>query len=90
MRSYQVRFGLLQAAHYGTPQARVRFFLIAAQCSYPLPLLPQPTHSFPLQDGLEMKFTFDSMQPIRTSDGVAPYKFVSIDDAIADLPRFDW
>lgn len=44
---YQVREGLLQAAHYGTPQRRERFFLIAALDGTPLPALPQPTHDFP-------------------------------------------
>ena len=29
--SYQVRFSLLQAGHYGAPQSRVRFFLFAAK-----------------------------------------------------------
>lgn len=47
MCRYQVREGLLQAAHYGTPQRRERFFLIAALDGTPLPALPQPTHDFP-------------------------------------------
>lgn len=29
--SYQVEFSLLQAGHYGAPQTRIRFFLIAAK-----------------------------------------------------------
>ncbi|KAH9942756.1 S-adenosyl-L-methionine-dependent methyltransferase [Amylocystis lapponica] len=89
--NYQVRFGLLQAAHYGTPQARVRFFLVAARSSYILPHLPQPTHDFPLVDSLEIKFpNGQPKRPIRTARGVAPFPFVTIEDAIADLPRFDW
>lgn len=89
--SYQVRFGLLQAAHYGTPQARVRFFLIAAKQGYPLPDLPQPTHDFPLADALKIHLTNgDDIVPIRTVRGTAPYHFVTVDDAIGDLPRFDW
>ncbi|EIW64172.1 S-adenosyl-L-methionine-dependent methyltransferase [Trametes versicolor FP-101664 SS1] len=89
---YQVRFGLLQAGHYGTPQARVRFFLVAAQIGYPLPKLPQPTHDFPLQDGLEIKFSPDlpPIRPILTANGTAPFKFVSTKEAIEDLPVFDW
>ncbi|KAI0828845.1 S-adenosyl-L-methionine-dependent methyltransferase [Trametes gibbosa] len=89
---YQVRFGLLQAAHYGTPQARVRFFLVAAIQGYPLPQLPQPTHDFPHKDALEIKFSAElpPIQPILTLNGTAPFKFVSIVDAIGDLPEFDW
>ncbi|KAL4250277.1 DNA (cytosine-5)-methyltransferase [Abortiporus biennis] len=89
--NYQVRFGLLQAAHYGTPQTRVRFFLIASQTHLPLPFFPQPTHHFPLKDALQLKFPgFDSIRPIETGDGLAPLNFISVDDAISDLPRFDW
>ncbi|KAH9849210.1 S-adenosyl-L-methionine-dependent methyltransferase [Lenzites betulinus] len=89
---YQVRFGLLQAAHYGTPQYRVRFFMVAALQGYPLPQLPQPTHDFPLKDAMEIKFSpeLPPIQPILTTNGTAPLKFVSIKDAIGDLPDFDW
>jgi len=44
--SYQVRFCLLQAAHYGTPQTRVRFYLFGAQRGYPLFAAPKPTLDF--------------------------------------------
>ncbi|KAI0778984.1 S-adenosyl-L-methionine-dependent methyltransferase [Trametes elegans] len=88
---YQVRFGLLQAGHYGTPQSRIRFFLIASQQSYPLPLLPQPTHDFPHKDSLQIKFpNGTTIQPIVTENGIAPFKFVSVAEAIGDLPEFDW
>jgi DNA (cytosine-5)-methyltransferase 1 len=81
----------LQAAHYGTPQGRVRFFLIAARHGLPLPDLPQPTHDFPLINALEIKLpNEDKIRPIRTANGTAPHPFVTIGDAISDLPRFDW
>ncbi|KZT09519.1 S-adenosyl-L-methionine-dependent methyltransferase [Laetiporus sulphureus 93-53] len=89
--SYQVRFGLLQAAHYGTPQSRIRFILIAARQGSLLPELPQPTHDFPLKNELSIKFpNAGTAKPIRTANGVAPFRFVTIDDAISDLPRFHW
>lgn len=89
---YQVRFGLLQAAHYGAPQARVRFFLVAAKSSFPLPDLPQPTHDIEIEDALAIKFGLGQRElfPIRTENGIAPHRFVSVDDAISDLPQFDW
>jgi site-specific DNA-cytosine methylase len=89
--SYQVRFGLLQAAHYGTPQSRVRFFVIAAKHGHPLPNLPQPTHDFTLADSLKISLSNGcTIEPIRTMAGTAPHHFVTVDDAIGDLPRFNW
>jgi DNA (cytosine-5)-methyltransferase 1 len=89
--SYQVRFCLLQAAHYGTPQTRVRFFLFGAKRGYPLLAAPQPTHDFPQTHKLEVRFPNGDIAPtVRAEEGTAPFKFVTIDDAINDLPRFDW
>jgi len=89
--SYQVRYGILQAAHYGTPQTRARFFMVAAKNGFPLPELPQPTHDFPVVDALEIKFPVGHhIRPIWTRTGYAPHRFITIDDAISDLPRFDW
>ena len=90
--SYQVRFGLLQAAHYGAPQRRSRFFLIAAVDGHPLPELPQPSHDFPNAHGLAIKLPVNGryIRPIRSDNGTAPHPMVTIQDAISDLPRFDW
>ncbi|KAF9225292.1 S-adenosyl-L-methionine-dependent methyltransferase [Gyrodon lividus] len=88
---YQLRCGLLQAAHYGTPQTRVRFFLIAAKRGLELPDLPQPTHDFPVSDSLEIKFpNGTTIQPIRPLSGIAQHRYVSVHDAISDLPVFHW
>ncbi|KAG6907943.1 hypothetical protein DXG01_006801 [Tephrocybe rancida] len=89
---YQVRFGLLQAGHYGTPQRRHRFFLVAAVHGHPLPEFPQPSHDFPDNHGLKIKLESSgkTICPIRWANGTAPHPFVSIDDAISDLPHFDW
>ncbi|KAG2155745.1 S-adenosyl-L-methionine-dependent methyltransferase [Suillus clintonianus] len=89
--NYQVRYGILQAGHYGTPQTRVRFFMVAAKHGYPLPQLPQPTHAFPPVDALGIDLPVGHhIRPIWTQTGYAPHQFVTIDDAISDLPRFDW
>ncbi|KAF9469584.1 S-adenosyl-L-methionine-dependent methyltransferase [Collybia nuda] len=89
---YQVRFGLLQAGNYGTPQGRVRLFIIAVLDGLPLPEFAQPSHDFPVTHNLTIKHPIDgeSIRPIRTDRGTAPHAFVTIDDAIGDLPRFDW
>lgn len=88
---YQLRFGLLQAGHYGTPQTRVRFFLIAAKRGLELPELPQPTHDFPVADKLEIKLSNGkTIEPIRTVPGIAPHRYASTHDAISDLPIFHW
>ncbi|KAF8131609.1 S-adenosyl-L-methionine-dependent methyltransferase [Boletus edulis] len=88
---YQFRCALLEAAHYGTPQHRVRFFLIAAKRGLELPPFPQPSHDVPNSDSLEIKFPNGQVfRPITTLSGVAPHRYVSVHDAISDLPKFDW
>lgn len=89
---YQVRFSLLQAGQYGTPQRRVRFFLLASLKSYPLPSFPDPTHAvlnpdalvIKMSNGTELEATF------LTGTGSAPFRAVTIRDAIGDLLPFDW
>ncbi|KAJ4485596.1 S-adenosyl-L-methionine-dependent methyltransferase [Lentinula aciculospora] len=91
---YQVRFSLLQAAHYGVPQGRVRFFLVAALPGTPLPELPQPTHYFPLEGvAPHLRITLANdriIEPIQTAPGTALFPLVTVADAIADLRQFDW
>ncbi|KAJ3915519.1 hypothetical protein F5877DRAFT_81752 [Lentinula edodes] len=91
---YQVRFSLLQAAHYGVPQGRVRFFLIATLPGTPLPELPQPTHYFPLEGvapHLRITLTNDrTIEPLQTDRGITLFPLVTVADAIGDLRRFDW
>ncbi|KAJ6513941.1 S-adenosyl-L-methionine-dependent methyltransferase [Mycena vitilis] len=82
---YQVRFALLQAGHYGAPQNRIRFFLIAARHGQPLPDMPQPTLRMRMPYGHQLYAC-----PIRTTRGRAPHRQVSVGDAIGDLPSFDW
>lgn len=86
-----MRFAILQAAHYGTPQSRERFFLWAARTGLPLPELPPRTHDFPVTKSLSIGFTTgDVVRPIRTASGIVPLPFVTINDAISDLKRWDW
>ncbi|KAF9041782.1 S-adenosyl-L-methionine-dependent methyltransferase [Hymenopellis radicata] len=93
---YQVRFGQLQAAHYGTPQRRERFFLCAAKRGLRLPEFPQPTHNYPDARDLSIKNICGiygretTIQCISNSKGIAPHSYVSVRDAIEDLPAFDY
>lgn len=92
--SYQVRTGQLQAGNYGTPQRRVRFFIVAAKEGHVLPDFPEPTHDFPenktLQITVKVGSKSHSLSPVRFADGIAQHPFVNVADAIFDLPRFDW
>ncbi|KAF9270841.1 S-adenosyl-L-methionine-dependent methyltransferase [Marasmius fiardii PR-910] len=78
---YQVRHGFLQAGQFGTPQSRLRFFLVAAKRGFKLPDLPHPTHFF----GTNAR----SSSVAFLKDGL-PHHFVTVGDAISDLPPFDW
>lgn len=53
--------------------------------------MPQPTHAFPLADKLEIKPPLSApITPIATGKGSAARNFTTIEDAISDLPQFDW
>lgn len=86
---YQVRFALLQAGSYGTPQRRIRFFLVAALNGHPLPELPQPTHDFLDKKQLKIDCFDGEITPISVQDGKTAHPFVTIEAAIGDLLKFD-
>ncbi|RXW18572.1 hypothetical protein EST38_g7283 [Candolleomyces aberdarensis] len=60
---------------------------------YPLPDLPQPSHAYE-GPSLEIKLPYylgkEPVKPIRVTPGTALHKTVTIEDAIGDLPAFDW
>lgn len=88
--SYQVRFGLLQAGHYGTPQSRVRFFLWAAQHELILPEFPAPTHDFPRTIKMQIKIGPHVVAPIKSNRGTRSQRFITVGDAILDLKPWEW
>ena len=64
---------------------------MAALDGLPLPSLPQPTHYFPQTSHLKIDLQNGvTIQPIKAESGAALHRCVTIDDAIDDLPRFDW
>ncbi|KAI9436438.1 hypothetical protein H4582DRAFT_2158125 [Lactarius indigo] len=51
----------------------------------------QPTHNFPLAHRLDFHFpNCDIASAVLAKVGTAPFSFVSINDAIGDLPHFNW
>ena len=87
--SYQVRFSVLQAGVYGSPQNRRRVIFWGARRGLPLPEFPIPTHNFDsklwavqLDTGLRLDHV--SRDPDRPHRG-APLRAVTVDDVISDL-----
>ncbi|KAI0929230.1 hypothetical protein AcW1_006224 [Taiwanofungus camphoratus] len=97
---YQVHFKVLQAGQYGAPQARKRVIFWGARRDVPLPGFPLPTHCFPKPVESYKLPTGDVLRPVTRAkpdeeDGsvyqaCAPFLPVTVNDAIGDLPRFDW
>lgn len=95
---YQVRVKILQAGAYGAPQQRNRILIWGARRGLPLPEFPMPTHAFqrlasrwklPGFDGESLSRATRSLNP-EDDHQCAPLKPVTVDDAIGDLPPWDW
>jgi DNA (cytosine-5)-methyltransferase 1 len=92
MVSYQVRFSVLQAGVYGSPQNRRRVIFWGALRGLPLPEFPIPTHNFiskqwAVQLDTGLKLDHVTRDPDRPHRG-APLRAVTVDDVISDLVRF--
>ena len=76
---YGTRVALLNAADYGVPQRRVRFFMIASRHE-PLPSFPEPNHAKDASDGLlfglkrwvNLGETLSDLPPPDVADTVRP------------------
>ncbi|KAF8319677.1 S-adenosyl-L-methionine-dependent methyltransferase [Clavulina sp. PMI_390] len=94
---YQVRFGLLDAASFGSPQSRYRMIYVATQMGLGLPKLPTPTH-LPHPEALlarKVQTPWGVPVPLATVEEPGTTKWrahspISVFDAIGDLPKFDW
>ncbi|KAJ7784448.1 S-adenosyl-L-methionine-dependent methyltransferase [Mycena metata] len=94
---YQVRIGIPQVGEYGAPQDRERVIFVAAKRGHKLPELPTPTHAF-FKTGRDWKFPLRKSDRIRRSNRsntdeenvYAAHPAITVDDAIDDLPKFDW
>ncbi|KAF9227783.1 S-adenosyl-L-methionine-dependent methyltransferase [Gyrodon lividus] len=95
---YQCQFAVLQAAQYGAPQGRRRVIFWGARCDVSMPEWPIPTHCSPTRlcrTGLPTGSTLPLIIRNRCENGLdddrsAPLHFVTIHEAIGDLPPFDW
>jgi len=94
---YQVRFGVLQAAQYGAPQARRRIIFAGTRHGLTSVKLPEPTHHFPDESLAILLPTNDESKEgtrsvradyRRSSSGSLPA--VTIHDSISDLPKFEY
>ncbi|KAH8827327.1 S-adenosyl-L-methionine-dependent methyltransferase [Flagelloscypha sp. PMI_526] len=92
---YQVRPTFLQAASYGSPQARLRLVFLAAKRTLPLPKAPLPTHAYELS---RMRGNLDNVSIMVPSlgcpkeevrDWSAPFPTVTAGDAVHDLSDLD-
>ncbi|KAG2133739.1 S-adenosyl-L-methionine-dependent methyltransferase [Suillus clintonianus] len=96
--NYQIEYNVLHAGNYGAPQARRRVLFVAARQGVALPEFPIPTHFFPHTKVQRVKLpTGAYLGPVtrlkygdNKADLSAPLHFVTIHEAIGDLPPFDW
>ncbi|KAF8158951.1 S-adenosyl-L-methionine-dependent methyltransferase [Mycena galopus ATCC 62051] len=93
---YQVGFSVLQAGQYGTPQDRPRLIFMGAKRGHRLPNFPSRTHSFPSKNfkiPLRRDDRIRAPTALRTDEEeleFAPHPAVTVNDAIGDMPAFDW
>lgn len=93
---YQCRLTLLDPRSFGSPQNRVRLFIICARQGVPLPSNPEPTHTNPAIT-VNLFTSADMDKPPRAFfvgtkgvQGSAPYPAVTVRDAISDIPPFEY
>ncbi|KAF8911019.1 S-adenosyl-L-methionine-dependent methyltransferase [Gymnopilus junonius] len=95
---YQVHFKLLQSGQYGIPQSRRRVIFWAAKRGIPLPQFPVPVYVFPTTIHRIKLPTERVLYPLTRSripdedhyHQFAPLRARTVNDAIGDLPPFDW
>jgi site-specific DNA-cytosine methylase len=91
---YQCRMVQLDARSFGSPQNRIRLFLICARKGIPLSSVPQPTHVNPHIARNIFVGASNSTRTFYVGDkgacGSAPFPSITVRDAVSDLPRFEY
>ncbi|RPD66509.1 S-adenosyl-L-methionine-dependent methyltransferase, partial [Lentinus tigrinus ALCF2SS1-7] len=93
---YQVQFRVLQAGQYGAPQGRRRVIFLGARGDVPMPSYPVPQYAYaiPVQNlnlpNCEVLYPTFRVGHGKEGHQCAPLPAVTVDDAISDLPKFDW
>jgi site-specific DNA-cytosine methylase len=91
---YQVRMVQLDARSFGSPQNRIRLFLICARKGVPLPSIPEPTHANPELKVVNFFSASTSRRPFHVGSkgelGSGPLPPITVRDAISDLPCFEY
>ncbi|KAJ2788061.1 hypothetical protein GGI15_000236 [Coemansia interrupta] len=88
---YQTRFYVLQAGNYGLAQSRRRLFVWACKRGCSLPGIPLPSTTFPKSNQTNINFPNGTVYaPLSHLKGNAPHHAITVEDAISDLPRFEF
>ncbi len=76
-----------QAGQFGVPQSRRRAFIIAAAPREVLPLLPEPTHVFPVAGNTQILNLGADTFTTSIRREWAPFRATTVKDALSDLPE---
>ncbi|KAJ1823141.1 hypothetical protein LPJ60_001754 [Coemansia sp. RSA 2675] len=88
---YQARFYLLQAGNYGLAQSRRRLFVWACKRGCRLPGVPRPITTFGKSNQTTITFPDGTVYaPLAHFNGNAPHHAISVEDAIGDLPKYEF
>ncbi|RDX56375.1 S-adenosyl-L-methionine-dependent methyltransferase [Lentinus brumalis] len=93
---YQIQFRILQAGQYGAPQGRRRVIFLGARGDMPMPAYPIPQYAYSTRlQNIKLPIHEILYPTFRVGHGdqghqCAPLPAVTINDAISDLPKFDW
>ena len=83
---YNADVRILYAPHFGVPQMRWRTFIIGMKSKHNISLAcPSPNHSAPLRVNFTSRF--DGRNIISLPEKINLHNFVSVKDAIDDLPK---
>ncbi|KAJ1981436.1 hypothetical protein H4R33_005251 [Dimargaris cristalligena] len=88
---YQTRFSVQQAGFHGLPQSRRRIFVWGARRGDFLPIFPQPITCFgKAQSSIISLPKNPAYATSRRTQEAAPHSAITVQDAISDLPAFEY